>query len=174
MKKSKTVLLFFIISSFCFIFSCRETPPTPREQLMDTGIFGEHLLNPIRTVNKSQGYLKGKFFLFVGAIEGELKSEPQLQFEWELKKGETIISTLPHSKFKFITNNAMKIPTVEFVFDKDWADFDNTSVGSAFWIYYSDSFKKNLNNFIMGMSPLTLAIIRGSRADIEKALSESY
>jgi hypothetical protein len=129
----------------------------PGYPLADTGFFGEHKLYRIERFGANEGSLHGTFFLGTGSINGTLGSEFKLQFYWEPKPGEIVVTTLPYSKFRFILDDSKEVPTVEFVL------FDNY-VGTR----VADPNKVNLNTLTMNDSIMKVAIVRISKEALEK------
>lgn len=132
--------------------------PPAREQLANTGIFGEHQLKRVESFGSVTGSVGGSFFLGIGSVAGTVGSEFRLQFYWEPKPGEIVASSLPYSKFKFCVDPKKQIPTVEFIFDKHWLDTDAGEV-------YGNV--DNLNDFVMSKH-LKLAVIKISGETLEK------
>lgn len=144
-----------------FLTAC-DYSPSVREQLADTNIFGEHQLKRIESFGSTTGSVGGSFFLGIGSVSGTIGSEFKLQFYWEPKPNEIIVSSLPYSKFKFIVDEGKKIPTVEFIFQPQW-------LNARFYAYDDTGAKLNLNNFIM-YDRLGIAIVRISKETLEKEI----
>lgn len=136
--------------------------PMPREQLADMGMFGEKQLKRIESFGAIKGSVGGSFFLGMGSISGSLGSEFQLQFYWEPRPNEIVISSLPYSKFRFIIDEKKEVPIIEFVFDPHWL---NTNRNDR---VYRAGEKLNPNNFIMKGYYLQIARVYISSAQFEK------
>src|SRR3989344_434099 len=135
--------------------------PTPREQLADTGIFEEHRLKRIESFASVAGSVGGGFFLGIGSVRGSLGSEFKLQFYWEPKSGEIVVSSLPYSKFRFIVDENKEVPTAEFVFDSRWVDNETS------YREYRKEEKLNPNSFVMS-SRMEVVLVRISSKTLEK------
>ena len=152
-------VLFLMITS---IFSATGCSPalTPKDRFANTGLFGEHKLNRIENFGAVEGSVHGAFFLGIGSISGTVGSEFKLQFYWEPKPGEIVVTTLPYSKFRFIVDNTKEIPTVEFVFSDHYMNNGSYSV--------EESSKANLNTWTMDDRIMVVAVIKISKATLEK------
>lgn len=117
------------------------------QQLVNTGIFGEHRLKRIESF---------------GSVMG---SEFKIQFYWEAKLNEIIASSLPYRMFKFVIDQNRQVPTVEFLFDYNWLN-DNTLNENKTY-RYDASDRLNLNNFVMS-NWLKVAVVRISMETLEK------
>ncbi len=155
MKKMSSVFILVLLG--LFLTAC-EAPP--RQQLADTGIFGEHQLRHIESFGSVTGSVGGSFFLGIGSVSGSIGSEFKLQFYWEPKSGEIVASSLPYSKFRFVVDPNKQTPTVEFLFDSRWTDNRTGRI-------YRDSDKLNVNNFVMS-SNLKIAVVKISKETLEK------
>jgi len=156
MKKIGYVFILMFLLGL-FLMAC-ESPP--RQQLADTGIFGEHKLMRIESFGSVTGSVRGSFFLGIGSVSGSIGSEFKLQFYWEPKPGEIVVSSLPYSKFRFVVDSNKQTPTIEFLFDSWWAD---ETTGKAY--RYND--KLNVNDFVMSGN-LKIAVVRISKETLEK------
>jgi hypothetical protein len=161
--RSKPRIL-FMAAAVIGVTGCAESLrlPIPREVLRDTGIFGEHALRRTEQLHGPSGKIAGSFFLASGSLSGKLSSEPALQFYWEPKKDEIVVTSLPYSKFRFVTDASKKVPTIEFVFDA-WIDKPNA--------FAREALEKNLNvnDVIMG-EHLSVAIVHISAETLEKEI----
>jgi hypothetical protein len=156
MKKFFLFLLIVLVTT-----SCKETA-TPREQLKNTGLFGEHQLCHIESFGSVRGSVSGSFFLGIGSINGTIGSEYKLQFWWSPKTGEMIASTLSYSMFRFIIDDTRSTPTVEFIFRESWLN-DKLNVPD----YIESGVALNLNNFVSS-SAMMVANVRISKKSLEK------
>jgi len=159
MKKMGYVFTFVFLVGL--LLTACEPSPSVREQLVDTNIFGEHQLKRIESFGSVTGSVKGNFFLGIGSVDGAIGSEFNLQFYWEPRPDEIIISSLPYSKFKFIVYESKRIPTVEFIFEPQWL--------SANYYSYGAGDKLNLNDFVMSYR-LKIATVRISKETLEKEI----
>lgn len=115
MKRMRFVVFTAMFLTLSFLLASCEAPP--REQLADTGIFGVHQLRRIESFGSVTGSVRGSFFLGIGSVSGSTGPEFKLQFYWEPKPGEIVVSSLPYSKFRFVIDESKQTPTIEFIFD---------------------------------------------------------
>lgn len=138
------------------MFACS----TPRKELADSGLFGEHSLNRIEQSSSNSGRIDGGLFF---GITGRLNTESMIQFDWEPKPNEIIHTSLPKTKFKFIIDDSKKSPTIEFIFSSTWAD---DPLGGETIKNHKDEI--NFNDLISEY--LGVAKVRISRTDLEKEI----
>ena len=150
-----------VVLVLCLLFvvvGCDKPPP--KEQLQDSGLFGEHPLVRTESFNAVQGSVSGSFFLGIGSINGSLGSESKIQFYWSPKPGEIVVTALPYSHCRFIIDETKNTPTVEFVFNDFWLrqkiDRD-----------LSERHYPDLNVFVLSNN-MELARIRISSATMER------
>lgn len=148
-------LAFFVLG--VVLIGCHDTP---KEVLQNsgTGIFGQHSLLRTERLNSIGGSMSGSFFLGFGSVGGVIKSDTELRFYWSPKPGEIVPTTLPYSRFKFIIDETKSVPTVEFVFNKDWL---NDGFGGQEY-----KVPENLNDIIS--EELELAKVRISKKSLEE------
>lgn len=148
----------FVVFILLLFMSCA---PKVKERLKNRNLFGQHSLVMIESFNSVQGAVSGKFFLGTGAITGAVRSEYKLQFYWSPKPNEVIASSLPYSKFRFIIDDKLDSPTIEFVFSDVWLNrFTNNDYGNL-------NRYPNLNCFVLS-DVLLLVKVRISKASLEK------
>lgn len=95
----------------------KEVKKIQHYHLEDVGLAGEHKLIPIEKFMGTKGSMSGSFFFGFGGISGQVDSEYRLQFAWEPKPGEMVITSMPYSKFCFtMTDNDKQGPTIKFCF----------------------------------------------------------
>lgn len=160
MKRTKKLCFLAILLVFGVLsVACS----TQQVELADSGLFGEHRLKRIESFGRISGSISGNFFLGIGSVNGSIGSDFMLQFYWEPKPGEIVITSLPYRKFKFIIDNSKETPTVEFVFSETWL---NESQDEG---YYKrrPSLKANLNDFIR-LGSMKLAVVKISESTLEK------
>ncbi len=172
-KENIAAVLFFVILlgvlpfSFAFVSEQRrEALQTRQEQLQGIGLLGEHEVRRIEQVEGISGFIRGNFFLATGSVSGSFSSQKMLQFFWGRTKDEVFSTTLPYSHFKFIIDNAKRIPTIEFIYDKEWLRRTRDP--------YTEAQKANLNFFLSDSfvrnRTLSVAIVRISQQDLEKEI----
>ncbi len=142
----------------CLLFAMINcgTPSPPKEQLKDSGLFGEHSLMRIKSFGAVQGSISGNFFLGIGSTSSKFK----IQFHWSPKPDEIIITSFPYSKFRFIIDETKNTPTIEFIFNQSW--LNKETIGD-----YSEGNIPNLNDFFLS-SNFELAKVRISKSVMEK------
>ncbi len=134
------------------------------DQLQQVGLGGQHDLRRIKQVNGISGRLGGSFFLGIGSVSGNLSSERTLLFYWGRSAEEFIPTTLPNSMFRFVIDESRIVPTVEFVFTREWLN----SPKRAHVYTESEKLGLNLNQWLENNRNLKLAVVRISRKDFEK------
>jgi hypothetical protein len=90
-------------------FACGELPPSNAESFLK----GEHQLRKMVEKEELFGTMSGGFFLFMGGINGEMKSQTNVKFAWEMNDKTYAISSLPIERFRIkfdesITNLIIK------------------------------------------------------------------
>jgi len=153
---SRFKIIVSLLSLLLFTTGCE----TIEEQLEDTGLFGEHLLNRIESFGAVSGSGSGSFFLGCGSVNGTIGSEFKLQFYWEPEPNVIVATSLPYSEFRFVIDEKKTAPTVEFIFDSWWL---TKSLGVQL---IQESDKLNLNNLIE--KELIVAIIRISTDELKR------
>ncbi|MDD5289661.1 MAG: hypothetical protein PHT40_00495 [Patescibacteria group bacterium] len=159
------VLGFTLFICFFLLADCAKRPegPTIGHQLEEIGLMGEHQLMRTEHSKQIKGSLAGLFFLGVGGMGGSIESNDILAFYWEPKPGESIRSSLPYSKFRFIKDESKDIPTIEFVFDQYWLKKTGT--------YWSLGEEEILNpNLIINSRYLYLAKVKISAKTMEQEI----
>ncbi len=141
---------------------------TSREEFFaDSGLFGEHQLSKIRHQQDLKGSLVGSFFLGCGDVTGSLQINNAIQFSWQPKPGEVVITMLPYNKIKFVIDLSKDIPTVEFCFSNAWKN------GSMVGLFESAKFHEaeliNLNRIVQSDN-LSVAIVRISQETMEQEI----
>ncbi|MEK7503022.1 MAG: hypothetical protein AAB556_01095 [Patescibacteria group bacterium] len=131
----KGLLAFVLV----FLASCGPAR-THREQLLETGMFKEHQLLRLENFGSVTGSVSGGFFLGTGSVNGTVGSEYRLQFWWSPKPGELVATTFPYQKFRFVVDDTLKAPSVEFLFDEGWL--------KSTWSYFDETEKYDLNDFM--------------------------
>ena len=117
---------------------------TPRkEQLKNSGLFGEHSLVRTKSFTATHGSVSGSFFLGIGSIGGSLDSEFRIRFYWSPRPGEVMVTTLPYDKLLFIIDETKETPTVEFMFTEYWLN-SGQGIGD-----YSREKHLNSNEFVL-------------------------
>lgn len=128
---------------------------TPRDQLKETGLFGEHTLASCKSLSASTNSVSGSFFLSCGSVSAA-DSDLKLQLYWSPNPGEIIASAMPYSKFRFVIDETKSTPTVEFMFHPEWLN----SAGGRYCI-------QNLNDFVLS-DFMQVAVVKISSATLEK------
>lgn len=153
--KSKITITLWLLCSMLISTGC-EMSKTPKENLKNSGLFGEHKLLKIERVHSGQNTESGNFLFGTGKLE----SGSQIAFYWSPTINEIISTELPIKKCHFIINDKADKPTVEFIFEDYW--LDNS--------LYSASPEQHLNDFLLS-DHLKLAKIKISRDELKKLLS---
>lgn len=155
----KRVFLLFLIP---FLILANGCVPTPTSYYQGTWVVGEHVLHYTERFQDTRGTLGGGLFF----IQGSMTTEPALTFAWEPREGEVVLTSLPLSKFRFVIDEEMVIPTVEFSFYDQWADElsdpNPQQVNEA-----------NPNDFLMGnvyFGGLKYVVVRISTPTLEKEI----
>jgi hypothetical protein len=156
--KNKIGIIVLSLTLLLLVMSCG---PSPREQLKDSGLWGEHNLIRMESFGGVNGSISGSFFLGIGSINGSLGSEFKLQFYWSPKPGEIVITALPYSKFRFIIDETKKVPAIEFLFNDQWLNNGDAFSGDQ------EKPSPNLNDFIMS-DHLQLVRVKISNSALEK------
>lgn len=130
-------LLRFLFVAFCLflvgygIYCIPQKKYASHKDLLNEG--GYYKENPVFALNKeseARGSFSGYFSLLgTGNIQGEYKQGSHLQFSWGRNEKEFFVTTLPYEEFRFIIDDSKDIPTVKFVFDKDWLNRDAVDFG---------------------------------------------
>lgn len=160
---------------------CAPPPMTAGEYYAGTWIFREHEVLYRESFRGVRGDFEGEFFgaFFVasGSIEGSFGTETMIEFAWERRPGERIVTTLPISKFIFLTDETKAIPTVEFRFNMDWTRQELIGWYER-WIASREEIEEgNPNYYLMSGEDsqrnfygLNTAIVRISSAALEKEI----
>jgi|GEM_PF-6437940 len=116
--------------------------------------------------------------LFFSAINTSMSvsSDPNLQFWWEQRPGEILLTTLPTSELRLIIDNSKRAPTIEFVISGDhWkygsrgVCYDGVRQCIANEIYFLPPRDRNFNQDIMS-EDLQEARIRISARDLKREI----
>lgn len=154
MKNSR--LLFFVaiiamlIVSACGPAQTGEDPDAQylyRNQLADTGLFGQHGLESLTASEGVSGSFSGRYFVG-GYIKGEVENVVTLRFKWSPLPGEYVTSAVHESKFRTIINNSLEEPMIEFVFKDEWLNSYNLPSGSLNYGPMTATEKANVNVFV--------------------------
>ena len=122
----------YMILSFVFVIVIVITGCESRkEQLKDSGLFGEHPLVRIESFGAVKGSVSGSFFLGIGSINSSLGSEFKIQLHWCPKPGEMVATALPYSKFRFIideTKNMLQQNKRRILFNNKFVNANFTCI----------------------------------------------
>lgn len=75
----------------------------------ESWIFGEHPVHHLGNYQGVQGELDGRL---LGGSDGSIDTEPMLSVEWEKEPGERYTTTLPCSRFRFLTDEGAARPAI--------------------------------------------------------------
>lgn len=117
MRPLKILISLFILLN---LFACVEMPPSKAESLLK----GEHQLRKMVEKEELFGTMSGGFFLFIGAIDGEMKSQTNVKFAWEMNDKTYAISSLPLERFRIKFDESSTVPTIKF----RWNRWDGTDL----------------------------------------------
>lgn len=143
----KTRYLIVLIPVVLALLLTACSPRSAYEYYAGTWVIGEHPLRYVERTDRLQGNLSGGLFF----MRGSLSTEPTLTFAWEPQEGKVVITTLPLSKFVFQIDETRDIPTVEFIFNRDYALTDQISVNDPL---PEEAREGNPNDYLMGRGGL--------------------
>ncbi len=157
---------FLILILSAGMLSCNNSFYSKKQQLEKAGVLGVYELHMIEQTAGMNGKMQGSFFLGSGDVSGQVNSERQLQFFWGRTKNEVICTTLPYSAFQFIIDSTVIVPTVEFVYSKNYLSSPGTPP--------SEVTNYNPNNWLtqdlFKSGYLDKAVVRISHVDLEKEI----
>ena len=113
-----TGALFVIGAILACIFIPPPTFTTNRDYYTQKGLLGQRPLHKLNAPGGVSGYITGGFSHGSGSIKGSI--DPGVTFFWEASGSEVYLTTIPQNKIKFVMDETRDIPTVEFIFNKNW------------------------------------------------------
>lgn len=129
----------------------RPIPPTHQAQLQSLGLLGQHdVLSISQQASAPSSQISGQYFSMLGFGGGSLSGasnsdpDPKLQFFWERvysEQNETLFSIVSYGMLHVVTDETKEMPTVEFLFYRDWLNSD------AYTAYRIDS-EINVNSLL--------------------------
>lgn len=75
---------------------------------------GEHRLRKLAVETNLEGKVSERYFLFIGGLEGTVKTISSVKFAWQMNDGTYAISSLPIEKIRVNLDESAEAPTIKF------------------------------------------------------------